>query len=366
MSIELETNDLQLLIGLLQHNELMQDDDSRRVLLRNAGLKRVLPLMKVTGSPFVASSNIVSFLSQYGRISYENEALGLFLNGLKPSVGVTEQDAIDQLLLKYRMMDPIAPPGKIEDWKSTSDGPELVEKIFGESTLRPIAFLDRGVQVSRSVAYISVTDGVRRWCGTGFMIAPNLAMTNHHVVSAAALLPGVELRFNYQEDFSGRPQSIKSYRAVPGGAFHASQALDYAILEVGGEPGGEWGFLPVQPRDVRKGDRVNIIQHPNGQPKQISMQNNLVEYVGGNVLQYVTSTNPGSSGSPVFNDGWQVIGLHHAGGLLPEPTTGKRFNRNEGILIQRILADLPAEIRLRVDRAAAQMEVLDGNKIGSV
>jgi V8-like Glu-specific endopeptidase len=77
-----------------------------------------------------------------------------------------------------------------------------------------------------------------------------------------------------------------------------------------------------------------------------------VEYIGGNVLQYVTSTNPGSSGSPVFNDEWQVVGLHHAGGQIPEPTTGRTYGRNEGILIQRILADLPSDLRQRVDEAA--------------
>jgi len=354
MSVALESKDLNLLVGLLQDNELMQDDDARRALLRTAGLKRVMPLIKVTGAPFVASTNIVTFLAQYGRISYDNEALGLFLNSVKPTVGIDQQDTIDEMLLKYQMMEPVARPKKVDDWKSTTSGPGIIEKIFGENTLRPIAFLDRGLEVSKSVAYISVTDGVGRWSGTGFMVAPNLAMTNHHVVSDPALLSGVRLRFNYQENFKGEAQPTKDYPAVPAGVFHADEGLDYAILEVQGEPGREWGWLPMQPRDVKQGERVNVIQHPNGQPKQISMQNNLVEYVGGNVLQYVTATNPGSSGSPVFNDGWQVVGLHHAGGSLPEPTTGKFFNRNEGILVQRILKDLPTDIRQQVDQAAAQ------------
>src|SRR5205823_431544 len=100
---------------------------------------------------------------------------------------------------------------------------------------------------------------------------------------------------------------------------------------------------------IKTGDHINIIQHPEGRPKQISIQNNLVEYVGGDVLQYVTSTSPGSSGSPVFNDGWQVVGLHHAGGYITEPTTGKHYNRNEGKLIQNILADMPAAIRQSVE-----------------
>lgn len=124
------------------------------------------------------------------------------------------------------------------------------------------------------------------------------------------------------------------------------------MFELEGEPGAKWGHLPLRKRDCRPGERVNIVQHPFGQPKQISIQNNLVEYVGGDVIQYVTSTNPGSSGSPVLNDQWQVVGLHHSGGNLPEPTTGQYYNRNEGILIAQILADLPPGIREEIDAAA--------------
>jgi V8-like Glu-specific endopeptidase len=350
--IQLETTDLQWLITTLQFNELMKDADSRREALRTAGLARLLPVLDLSGAPLVATSKIVNFLATYGRLSYENEALGLFLNTMKIALGVTEQDTVDQLLLKYNMMEPIATPKAIDDWKAPATASTVVEKIFGENTLRPIAFLAQGLKTSRAVTLISVRHGSQRWSGTGFMIAPGLLMTNHHVVSESNMLPGVLARFNYQEDFEGQAQPTQEYKAVPTGAFQANETLDYCILEVEQEPGTEWGWLPLQEREVRRGERINIIQHPNGQPKQISMQNNLVEYIGGNVLQYVTSTNPGSSGSPVFNDEWQVVGLHHAGGQIPEPTTGRTYGRNEGILIQRILADLPSDLRQRVDEAA--------------
>ena len=56
------------------------------------------------------------------------------------------------------------------------------------------------------------------------------------------------------------------------------------VFEIEGEPGTGWDYLPLESRNVEQGQRINIIQHPYGQPKQISIQNNLVEYVGGNVL----------------------------------------------------------------------------------
>jgi V8-like Glu-specific endopeptidase len=350
--VTLEIQDRQELIAILQASSLMQDSDSRRQALQSAGLERLLPLISLDGAPFVASSRVVSFLAQYGRLTYENEALGLFLNAMKLWTGVQQQAVIDRLLIKYSMMDPIAPPKDVSDWKSTTTGATIVEKVFGQNTLHPIAFLARGVEVSRSVAYVSVSAGAERWSGTGFMIAPGLAMTNHHVISDSTQLPGVLLRFNYQENFAGEAQPTKEYRAKAGGLFAADPKLDFAILEVDGDPGNEWGWLPLHPGDIKTGDRINIIQHPEGRPKQISMQNNLVEYVGGDVLQYVTSTNPGSSGSPVFDDSWQVVGLHHAGGSIPEPTTGKYYNRNEGILIQKILGNVPAAVRQSIDQAA--------------
>jgi V8-like Glu-specific endopeptidase len=351
--VQLDTADLQGLVATLVRSELMKDADSRREALRLSGLDRLLPLLDLSGSPFVVSSRIVGFLSNYGRLTYENEALGLFLNTIKMGVGVTDQEGIDRLLVKYNLMVPIAPPKAVADWRSPDTASTVVEKIFGETTLRPISFLEQGTRSSRAVAFVDVRDGVERWSGTGFLIGSNLLMTNHHVVPEKKLLGGTIVRFNYQEDFERRALPTKDYGAAQAGAFRASAELDYAILELEREPGGEWGWLPLQVHDVRKGNRINVIQHPNGQTKQISMHNNLVEYVGGNVLQYVTSTSPGSSGSPVLNDQWQVVGLHHAGGRLVEPTTGKMYGRNEGILIQSILADLPQDLRARVDAAAS-------------
>jgi V8-like Glu-specific endopeptidase len=199
---------------------------------------------------------------------------------------------------------------------------------------------------------VSVTSGNERWSGTGFMVTPKLAMTNNHVISDVNQLSGVVMRFNYQQDLLGRDQETKNYAAAPHGVFCTNKALDYTIFEVQGDPGKNdaWASLALRPRDLIPGERINIIQHPGGQPKQISIQNNMVEYIGGDVLQYVTSTLPGSSGSPIFNDRWQVVGLHHAGGLIAEPTTGRFFNRNEGILMDKILKNLPIEIRQEVGK----------------
>ena len=55
---------------------------------------------------------------------------------------------------------------------------------------------------------------------------------------------------------------------------------------------------------------LNIIQHPSGHPKRVALRNNLLTGADDETIRYFTDTVTGSSGSPVFNDEWQVIGLH--------------------------------------------------------
>ncbi|OYE06406.1 trypsin-like peptidase domain-containing protein [Nostoc sp. 'Peltigera membranacea cyanobiont' 232] len=342
--LNLEVEDRKQLITLLKDLPELATERSRQQILELAGLKQVIPMINLSGASFVAVSEIVSYLSNYGRLTYDHEALGLLLNTLKSLMGVQQQEFLDMLLTKYDMMTPIARLPAINEWQGGKTTSDVLEKIIGENTLRPISFLQQGLQVARSVAYIGVRTSQERWSGTGFLVAQDLLLTNNHVLHSSNLLADTIFRFNYEENFQGEAQQTDEYRPKPNGAFHTSQALDYTLVQLGGEPGKKWGWLPLVSKPISVGSRVNIIQHPSGQSKQISLQNNFVQYVGGNVVQYITSTLQGSSGSPVFNDGWQIVALHHAGGNIPEPTTQQRYFRNEGIQIESILADLPLEL----------------------
>jgi Trypsin-like peptidase domain/N-acetylmuramoyl-L-alanine amidase len=61
------------------------------------------------------------------------------------------------------------------------------------------------------------------------------------------------------------------------------------------------------------GEPVNIIQHPKGRQKEIVIYNNRVQMISEDFIQYETDTEPGSSGSPIFNARWQLVGIHHSG-----------------------------------------------------
>lgn len=117
---------------------------------------------------------------------------------------------------------------------------------------------------------------------------------------------------------------------------------DWTAVKVERDTKSKWGALALSKKTVAVGDHVNIIQHPGGGPKQISLFSNVVVFAGNGRVQYLTDTLPGSSGSPVFDAAWDVVALHHSGGWLTEPNSGSKttYYRNEGIAIDRILDGL--------------------------
>jgi V8-like Glu-specific endopeptidase len=205
--------------------------------------------------------------------------------------------------------------------------------------------------IGRSVAYVKTQHSE----GTGFLIQNNLLMTNNHVftnherrLARPDDAAGTTAIFNFEDDVEGSPLPVESYECRPRSGFYASVKLDYSVVAIDGDPGLTWGVLSMQPsRLVRKGDRVFIVQHPDGAPKAVAMAENEVLYVGDEVIQYKTDTVEGSSGSPVFNEDFELIALHHSGGAVEEPRTGQRFFRNEGLLITAIRAHLRRRRELR-------------------
>jgi V8-like Glu-specific endopeptidase len=340
--IDVVPDDRRKLVLLLRDVPELATESSRRTLLGLAGLEAVAPSIDVSGSPFEAVATIVLHLNSYGRTPAGPHALGLFLNLVKELVGPDRRRVLDDVLHRYQLMVPAAETPPVDTWHGPAG--DIAEKIINSNTLRPIAFLAGAVAAARAVAYLEAGPAGQRWSGSGFLVGPDLLLTNNHVLPTAELLPDAVFRFNYQDDVRGRAEPTHDFRAAAD-VFATSRELDYTLVRLDGRPGDEWGFLPLRQAPVAVGDRVNIIQHPGGQPKQIALRDNVVEYVGGGVAQYVTSTLPGSSGSPVLTDTWEVCALHHAGGVLREPTTARMFFRNEGVMIEEILRDLPATVR---------------------
>ncbi|WP_374951547.1 trypsin-like peptidase domain-containing protein [Mucilaginibacter sp.] len=223
------------------------------------------------------------------------------------------------------------------EWKDLDDANGYEEIIERTSTLLPVRFLAIGLTCSRAVAKITSNYGGRNCAGTGFLIAGNLIVTNHHVLPEASSAANAVVTFGFEESEEGLAAESQDFRLAPEICFKTSLTDDWTIVAVSGDANTGYGMLQLSDGQVKKGDNVNIIQHPGGRYKQIALYHNIVTYADENIVQYLTDTEPGSSGSPVFNNSWEVVALHHSGGMLREPNLPHKVMRNEGIAANKII-----------------------------
>jgi V8-like Glu-specific endopeptidase len=236
-------------------------------------------------------------------------------------------------------------------------GKGRLERILGADRFQSLTWYRTGLKRCRAVARIQTADddGV----GTGFLVAgpdlhpdlpPLVIVTNGHVVPEG-LDPGhAHLAFHGLDDDPGRQARFRvahRWWYQPS----ADGGLDTTILEMDGYPQDVVPTLlakglPSKPLDRR---RAYVVGHPGGSAQpQFSLQDNILLDYDHRVLHYRSPTEGGSSGSPVFDDEWRLIGLHHAGSTwMPRLNrAGGTYAANEGITIDAIrqgLAHRPPE-----------------------
>jgi endonuclease G, mitochondrial len=267
---------------------------------------------------------------------------------------------------------------------TTDDSQASLEKIWGPTTdFFPVAYLDIARAAANTVA--RVVSRRRQAIGSGFMISERLFMTNNHVTN----LTNVEnqlLQFGYELDTKSRQLIPTEFALDPTACFLTvdENDLDFTIIAVGQRVSGlgeleDFGFCPLSDATDKHadGDFVNIVQHPNGDPKQIVVRENHVigRGIKGITLHYGTDTLGGSSGSPAFNDEYEVIALHHSGGPWLDKTleNGQTVSKesNEGVRISAIvkrlrqeLPGLPPQARSLLENALKDRGFRSPSKIG--
>lgn len=218
-----------------------------------------------------------------------------------------------------------------------------IERIMGKSDLFPISYLQVGTHCGNSVCRIQIRDtkGNLIGSGTGFLVSEHILMTNNHVIDCVQTALNSLAEFNYQDDEHFMPCPTYTYRLNPEKLFITDEHLDFTLIALRDNPSNEkypkdFGHLKLVPEagKILEGEYVSIIQHPNGGPKSVTIRENKVSSIFDEFIHYLTDTEPGSSGSPVFNDQWVVVALHHSG--VPDPDKKNSWIGNEGVRISAI------------------------------
>jgi|GEM_PF-2828161 len=298
------------------------------------------------------------FSNRLNRFSEErHETLGAYW-GNKPTIDSepSEERKLARIQaaanVEYATAREIARFADLDSLKLPEVKRAAAESIQGSTNdFLSVGFLEQAIAVARTVARITFQHGAAS--GSGFLISDRLLLTNNHVIPDSATARDLMAEFEYELDGNGTPKIPTRFEFDPALFFMTDSAddLDYTIVGIGRKISGprtlqELGFCQLLPRADKHslGEFVNVIQHPHGRLKQVVLRENQLVSRGDRVLHYVADTQEGSSGSPVCNDQWQVVALHHFGKPHLEtdgPNGGPiTLNVNEGIRISSILQEV--------------------------
>lgn len=214
--------------------------------------------------------------------------------------------------------------------ESVGEIPELVASIARVMTWRS------------SVCHLQVTaSNGGTYLGTGTLLVGNRVLSNHHVMYPDGNNPtAVSVVFNFEQDAKG--QNVAS-NLVPGDltTIKSSKADDWATFEIAAPPPGITVFdLGSHIAVAQARERAFILQHPKGQPKRLAFVRNRISEVQARRVFYVTDTEGGSSGAPVFNGAGRIIALHRAGGVPQKFPGTAPVKNNEGVRIDVIAPEI--------------------------
>jgi V8-like Glu-specific endopeptidase len=267
----------------------------------------------------------------------------------KMLAGLAQRYSIPWLLPE----DTKQPVGPDFTWYGSSDEVELQSFLPREAPeFLDVGFMEQAVKCSRSICRIEIPVSSGTAYGTGFLIAPNLVLTNHHVIAHPnpddifANARSLTLRFGYIAGEDRNPVEGTVFRLdseQPILDFRPTELLDYALLKVEEKVKYATNVTPAsyELREPTRRGGLQILQHPlragtETDVMQLGFSDSGITgvYLSKSRIQYVTKTLPGSSGAPCFNDDWKVVALHRAERRLNLVTI------REGILISAIYNEI--------------------------
>lgn len=255
------------------------------------------------------------------------------------------------------------------------------EALVAEDDMVWLSFFSRGLIAARAVGRVVLTlrGEPPIAMGTGALIGPSLLITNNHVIHDEPEAAEMVVQFDYEYDDRGKPRPEVDCRLEPARFFHTDVRLDFTVVAVadldGAPPGDRYGTVALieETGKAVRAENLNVIHHPGGDRKRVSIRENRMVAQDDLWLRYTSDTKRGSSGAPVFNDQWEMVALHH-GGVARRDEAGNKLTHggeiwteamgaaaveyvaNEGARVSRIVralraAPLDPPARELIDRA---------------
>ncbi|MHC1767226.1 MAG: trypsin-like peptidase domain-containing protein [Verrucomicrobiia bacterium] len=379
------------------------DARDRRDFVRAAGLGKFVGGINWAGPPNAVAGNLVDVLNSHGFLvenpNYHALARLLIYCLDYPLVGAEDANYLATLIVMHGLVrDPTylenlrrtfniaqTPPPEVQapdvsapllpavarpsfTVKPTlKDRKGLEQALSAQDNFLDIYLLVGALYCSQAVGRVEAPEGQPQ--GTGWLIAPDMLLTNCHVLPEPEYAAEGVARFGYMRDEAGVKIAEERVIKLDVDFYYTSpeDKLDYALVRLKEKPlaakmlpagvgdlsmldllrqDKHRGYLVAAARDILNLQPVNVIQHPSGDPLKVVMTQNLVaDDATAMRVHYYADTKRGSSGSPVFNRLWEVIALHHSGGPYPPESatsaTGEevRYAFNEGIPVKAILAE---------------------------
>jgi V8-like Glu-specific endopeptidase len=257
-------------------------------------------------------------------------------------------EILKRLSEKINLFSDKFPGGSQDVWGNYK---QVAEALEDERIKEPLGkFRDRLKEVSGEEKQRQGTVVIP--VATGFLVGKNYLLTNYHVFNEKDKdnIKKFIVKFRYEQNALGQNARTVEYYLDPESFCVSDEQLDYTLIRVKAredyndiglafpEAGENFGWLPMlmdstliappitreQVKNIQKinseripyaglsGEPVFIIQHPQGAQRRIVLFNNQVQNISQNFLQYQADADFGSSGSPILNSQWQLVGLHHA------------------------------------------------------
>jgi len=399
------TDKQQLAKVLANVYDLKMGPAARASFLDTAGLGRFVTAVNLAAeAPRTLAQELVARLEPFGMLPAvpsqpQYHALGALVDYVRQMADTNNADAhfLAEMMVKYQLIadtaylarlkadyqldtepvrqtdpalsppsNPPAPADEPPFDPTVGDQAELELIVNSEDNFIDIDMLAGAIYTAQAVGRIERPSG--RALGTGFLVGPDLMLTNYHVFKDKSVLSSAVVRFDYHANADGVTTQGRVFEFQPDFYIGSKDTeLDFALVKIKGEPlaerkmqpgdedlgylellrrGRHRGYLLLAPRMLVEHERVNIIQHPNGNPQKVVLtQNYILADMTADRVHYLADTQPGSSGSPVLNRYWEVVALHHSGGAHPPQKANNNLQKvlkglykfNEGIPIRAIL-----------------------------